>query len=120
MTCVLFDSLRPQPVMADLPFLCVHKCRAFLRVGMDYAGPLQIRDLQLRKSCSYNICIAIFVYFAVKDVHLELVSDLSSEAILAAFDRFVASHELPSDVYSGCGTNLIGTAKQLRQLVKCL
>lgn len=103
--------------MADLPSSRVHECRAFLRVGVDYAGPLQMRDIHLRKPRSYKVYLAIFVCFAVKAVHLELVSDLSTEAFLAAFDRFVARRGLPSDIYSDCGTNFVGAAKQLRQLV---
>jgi len=54
---------------------------------------------------------------SVKAVHLELVSDLSTPAFLAAFDRFVARRGLPTTVYSDCGTNFVGADKQLRQLI---
>lgn len=44
----------------------------------------------LRKSRTYKIYIAVFVCFSVKAVHFEIVSDLTTNAFLAAFDRFVA------------------------------
>jgi len=115
--CVRFDGRNPQPLMADLPGPRVQQCRAFTRVGVDYAGPLPMRELRLRKSRTYKVYIAIFVCFAVKAVHLELVTDLSTEAFMAAFDRFVARRGMPSEIFSDCGTNFVGAARQLRQLI---
>jgi len=54
---------------------------------------------------------------SVKAVHLELVSDLSTSAFLATFDRFVARHGLPTTVYSNCGENFVSADRQLRQLI---
>lgn len=39
-----------------------------------------------------------------------------SDAFLAALDRFVARQVIPSDLYSDCGTNYVGTARQLKRL----
>jgi len=54
---------------------------------------------------------------SVKAVHLELVLDLTSEAFLAALDRFTARRGVPSDIYSDCGTNFVGASKELHKLV---
>lgn len=115
--CVRFDAKPPQPIMADLPAVRVQQSRPFARVGVDFAGPLQMRELRLRKSRSYKVYIAVFVCFSVKAVHLEVVTELSTEAFLAAFDRFVARRGLPSDIFSDCGTNFIGADKQLQLLI---
>lgn len=74
--------------------------------------------MQLRKSRSYKIYIAVFICFAVKSVHLEIVSDLSTSAFLAAFDRFVARRGMPGKIYSDCGTNFVGANKQLHALIR--
>lgn len=116
-TCVRFDGQAPQPLMADLPPERVLRSRPFSRVGIDYAGPMQMREMSLRKARSYKVYIAIFVCFAVKAVHLEVVTGLSTDAFLAAFDRFVARRGVPSDVFSDCGTNFVGADKQLQNLV---
>jgi hypothetical protein len=42
------------------------------------------------------------------------MSDLSTDAFLAAFDRLNARRGLPSDVFSDCGTNFVRTDKKLR------
>lgn len=89
----------------------------FSQVGIDYAGPILMRDTKLRKSREYKIYIAVFICMSVKAVHLEVVSDLSTDAFLAALDRFVARRRLPSDIYSDCGTNFIGASKELKKLV---
>lgn len=116
--CIRFDAKPRPPIMADLPAARVRPCRPFEHVGVDYAGSLQIRELQLRKSRVCKIYVAVFVCFSVKAIHLEVVTELSSAAFLAAFDRFVARRGVPSDVYSDCGTNFVGADKQLRKLIK--
>lgn len=115
--CLRFDAKPLQPLMADLPVSRVEQCRPFSRVGIDYAGPMQMRELRLRKARCYKVYVAIFVCFAVKAVHLEVVTELSTPAFLAAFDRFVARRGLPSEIFSDCGTNFIGADKQLRALI---
>ncbi|XP_050064202.1 uncharacterized protein LOC126553053 [Aphis gossypii] len=115
--CVRLRATVPVPIMADLPESRVLQCRPFSRVGVDYAGPIPMRENRLRKSRTYKAYIAVFVCLGVKAVHLELVSDLSTSAFLAAFDRFVARRGLPTTVYSDCGTNFVGADRQLRQLV---
>ncbi|XP_008182033.1 uncharacterized protein LOC103309131 [Acyrthosiphon pisum] len=115
--CVRLTAKPPQPLMADLPAARVQQFRPFARVGVDYAGPLQMRELKLRKSRIYKVYIAVFVCFSVKAVHLELVSDLSTDAFLAAFDRFVGRRGLPCEIFSDCGTNFIGADKQLQALI---
>lgn len=115
--CVRLSAKPVQPLMADLPAARVQQCRPFARVGVDFAGPLQMRELSLRKSRIFKVYIAVFVCFTVKAVHLEVVSDLSTDAFLSAFDRFVARRGLPSDVFSDCGTNFVGANRQLHALI---
>lgn len=59
----------------------------------------------------------MFVCMSLKAVHLELVTNLSTDAFLAAFDRFVARRGIPAAVYSDCGTNFVGASKRLFDLV---
>ncbi|XP_016657856.1 uncharacterized protein LOC100576055 [Acyrthosiphon pisum] len=52
----------------------------------------------------------------LKAVHLETVSDISTDAFLAALDRFVARRGIPYSMYTNCGTNYVGVVKQLKKL----
>ncbi|GBM47643.1 hypothetical protein AVEN_120084-1 [Araneus ventricosus] len=51
-----------------------------------------------------------------KTVHLEVVSDLSSQALLGALRRFICRCGCPSDISSDNSKNLTGLANQLKSL----
>ena len=57
----------------------------------------------------------IFVSLAVKAVHLELVSDLTSEAFIACLRRFIARRGRPSHV-----TNFVGAACEIKEFFQFL
>jgi len=102
-------------MMADLPKFRVQEAHPFSVVGIDYAGPLQMKKLSLRKARICKVYIAVFVCMTTKAVHLESVSALSTD--LMTLDRFVARRGQPSSIYSDCGINFVGAAKQLRRLI---
>ncbi|XP_018400958.1 PREDICTED: uncharacterized protein LOC108771320 [Cyphomyrmex costatus] len=52
----------------------------------------------------------------IKAVHLEVVSDLSSEGFIAALRRFIARRGLPQHIFSDNGTNFVGANNKLREL----
>lgn len=99
--------------MGNLPALRVNQARPFQTSGVDYAGPVQLKAWKGRCSKVTKAYIAIFVCFCTKAVHLELVSDYSSSAFLAAFKRFIARRGHCANLYSDCGTNFQGAAKML-------
>ena len=68
----------------------------FERVGLDYTGPLQIKYGPARKPTVVKAYICLFVCLSVKAVHLKLVSDLMTEAFVAALRRFIARRGYPS------------------------
>ena len=110
-------SLRPQPQMlGQLPADRLVPGSTFQHVGVDYAGPVLLKSGSVRKPTLTKAYACVFVSFAVKAVHLELVSDLTSEAFLAALRRFVARRGKPSTVWSDNGTNFVGAAHELKEL----
>ncbi|XP_045463780.1 uncharacterized protein LOC123673339 [Harmonia axyridis] len=57
---------------------------------------------------------------STKAIHVELVSDLSKDALIAALRRFVARSGRCSHLYSDRGSNFIGASRELNALVqKC-
>lgn len=52
---------------------------------------------------------------AVKAVHLEVVSDMTTKKFLEALQRFVARRGLISHVYSDNGTTFVGATNQLKR-----
>jgi transposase InsO family protein len=62
----------------------------------------------------------LFVCFATKAVHIELVTSLPTEAYLAALRRFIARRGKPRTIYSDNGTNFQGAANQLHEIYNML
>jgi len=108
---MLADHPHHPPIIAALPGFRVREAHPFSIVGIDYAGPLQMKELSLRKARIVKVYIAVFVCTTTKAVHLEPVTALSTEAFLLTLDRFVARRGLPSTIYSDCGTNFVGAAR---------
>lgn len=117
-TCYRFRTKCSEQIMGDLPTPRLQVTRPFTNVGVDYAGPLDIRVSKLRGTRSYKGYIALFICLSTKAIHLEVVSELTSAAFLAAFNRFVARRGLPSNMYSDNGTNFVGANSHLAEYRK--
>ena len=102
-------------LLGQLPAERVTPASTFDKVGVDYAGPFQIKYGHVRKPTVLKAYICLFVCLAVKAVHLELVSDLTAEAFIAALRRFVARRGCPSLIWSDHGTNFVGANRELRE-----
>lgn len=76
--------------MGSLPAVRCTPARPFLNSGVDYTGPINIRTNKGRGHRSYKSYICIFVCMAARALNLEVVSDMGSQAFLAAFRRFVS------------------------------
>ena len=88
----------------------------FERTGVGYAGPVMVKSGPVRKPVLVKAYICVFVCLSVKAVHLELVSDLTSEAFIAALRRFISRRGKPSIMWSNNGTNFVGAANYLKEL----
>jgi hypothetical protein len=74
--------------MGDLPAPRVTPFRPFTVTGIDYAGPIVIKNGYGRTTRTVKSYIAIFVCFATRAVHIELVCDCSTATFLNALKRF--------------------------------
>lgn len=92
----------------------------FNRVGVDYAGPLYVKHGHVRKPTVIKAYVSVFVSLSVKAVHLELVSNLTSEAFIECLRRFIARRGKPSLIWSDHGSNFIGASRQLCELTEFL
>ncbi|XP_039315352.1 uncharacterized protein LOC120359941 [Solenopsis invicta] len=52
----------------------------------------------------------------IKAVHLEIVSDLTSDGFLAVLRRFNARRGIPEHIYSDNGTNFVGANNKLKEI----
>ncbi|XP_066600003.1 uncharacterized protein [Prorops nasuta] len=91
-SCVRCFRARPRPAvqqMGNLPTARVTPSNPFQVTGLDYAA-----------------------------VHLEAVSDLTSQSFLAAFRRFSSRRGICHQIFSDNGTNFQGADKELKEMFK--
>lgn len=121
--CVICYRAEPKPAsifMGELPMSRVTPSRAFLRVGVDYAGPFSIKDRKTRGAKVTKAYVCLFVCFATRAIHIELVGDLTTQTFISALRRFVSRRGKPSDIYSDNGTNFVGANNELADLTNFL
>lgn len=121
--CVICRRISAKPLIQKIGSLLIERISAdhpFNRVGIDFAGPFYTKYGYVRKPVVVKAYICVFVSLAIKEVHLELVSDLTTNAFLACFRRFMAQRGKPSLVMSDHGTNFVGSARILKEIDKFL
>ena len=96
--CKLCKRFHSKPYKAPppppLPQFRVQEAPAFTFTGVDFAGPLYVKRTTAKVwVCLYTCCV-------VRAVHLDLVPNLTTEAFLRSFRRFVTRRGLPKKVVS--------------------
>jgi len=61
--------------------------------------------------------VAFFIFLSTKAIHLELVSELSTEAYIASLRCFIARRGLCNNIYSDNGSNFVGAEKELKKII---
>lgn len=119
-SCVHCFRIKPamdsMPIMGNLPSTRTEQNSVFKNVGIDYAGPFSIKTHKLRGFKIIKCYIALFVCMSTKALHLELVSDLTTDAFIATFRRFIGRRGKPLVVYSDNGTNFVGADREIKRL----
>ena len=115
-TCRRTSAKPRNQMLGQLPIERITPDSVFERVGVDYAGPFYIKYGSIRKPTIVKAYVCVFVSFTVKAVHLELVSDLTTDAFIATLRRFIARCGKPSLIVSDHGTNFVGALRELKTL----
>ena len=114
--CMVCYRSKPKPcnqLMGSLPASRVTPSRPFSKTGIDYAGPFDIRPFRRRGIKTFKCYVALFVCLTTKAIHLEVVTDLTSDACLAAVNRFSSRRGRPKIIITDNGTNFVGAEKYL-------
>jgi hypothetical protein len=83
----------------------------FTYVGIDYFGPLYVR--QGRSHPKRYGCL--FTCITTRGVHIEVAESLDTDAFITALRRFINLRGTPKSVYSDNGTNLRGGENEIRE-----
>lgn len=110
--CVVCKRYNSKPFGADVPPLPLDRVRdaaAFEVTGVDFAGPLFLKN-------ELKVWICLFTCAVYRAVHLELCTSLSTINFLQAFRRFVSRRGRPRIIYSDNGTNFVGSDNAFKNL----
>ncbi|XP_043661632.1 uncharacterized protein LOC122625610 [Drosophila teissieri] len=105
--------------MGQLPKERITPSRPFSRCGIDFCGPINVY-LRIRGKPPTKAYLAVFVCFATKAIHVEVVSDLTTDSFIASLKRFIARRGLPSDIFCDNATNFAGANNKLESLKQFL
>lgn len=117
-TCCRFSGKTVQPLMGNLPKERLHLEFPFQNTAVDYAGPTMISDRKGRGCRLIKAYICVFVCLAVRAVHIELVTELSTDAFLAALNRFISRRGRPVNLFSDNGRNFVGACNELSKFLR--
>ena len=76
---------------------------AFSQVGVDFAGPLYVRDIYTTNPEMHKCQIALFTCASTRAIHLELTPNLSASSFQRVLQRFMARRGIPSQFISDNG-----------------
>ncbi|GFV18639.1 integrase catalytic domain-containing protein [Trichonephila clavipes] len=110
-TSQLMGNLPRDRVVPDYPFNCS---------GVDFCGPFMIRYKNQRKGILHKIYICVFVCFVSKVIHIEIVSDLTSDAFIATLKRFFSRRGKCAKLYSDNGKTFVDANKELKRFLKLI
>lgn len=78
----------------------------FVNNGTDYVGPFFIKSSNTGWKTTTNCYVELFICMATKAVELELVSNLASEAFIAALKHFIDRRVFMDHLYSNMAVTL--------------
>ncbi|XP_059223988.1 uncharacterized protein LOC131997292 [Stomoxys calcitrans] len=117
-TCTIYKHRIRSQLMAALPTERCTFSLPFTNTGVDFAGPFELKTSKLRNAKLQKGYAAIFVCLSTRAIHLEACSDLSTEAFLSTFNRFVGRRGFPNKMFSDNGTNFVGASRSIAQEFK--
>ena len=104
------------PDPAPLLKIRTQQTEPFSVTGVDYAGPLYVRDNNVEIKSS----ICLFTCAITRAIHLEVVTDLTERSFLQAFRRFASRKSLPRLVVSDNASTFVAGAEKLKHLFQSL
>ena len=115
--CKRFQATAFQnPPPGNLPVERTTGSVPFQVVGVDYAGPISYKASSKRETG--KAYILLFACSLTRAIHLELLSDQTTEGFIKSFKRFIARRGRPQKVYSDNGRSFVAAATWLRAIMK--
>lgn len=117
--CIICYRQRKIPceqLMGSLPRQRITPGKPFETTGVDYCGPMTIKERKGRCKIQTKGYVAVFVCLKTRAVHLELVSELTTAAFMVAYRRLTARRGRVTVLNSDNGTTFTGAAAEIQKI----
>ncbi len=104
------------PPAPPLPSFRVTEVRPFSYTGVDFAGPLYVRDTV--GSTARKVWLCLYTCCATRAAHLDIVQDMTTEAFLQCFRRFTARRGFPAQIISDNAKTFKAASRSVASLVE--
>ena len=112
MFCMIRKAVPKPPQMAPLaPCRVNSNFKAFQKTGMDYFGPITVKNGRKTEK-RYGV---IFTCLAVRGIHIEIAHSMTTDSCLMAIQRFTSVRGCPEEIFSDNGRNLVGASRELKE-----
>ncbi|GFV99893.1 integrase catalytic domain-containing protein [Trichonephila clavipes] len=119
-TCFKSRPILSSQIMGNLPSERVNISSPFTIAGLDLCGPFLVKYKNQRKGTLNKVYIGVCICFSTKAIHLELLSDLTSDALIATLKRFTSRRGKCSKIYTDNATNFVGANSILKKFHKLI
>ena len=116
--CVICRKLGGRPYQAPLPpplpEFRVKECSPFTYTGVDFAGPLYVKNYS---GPQQKVWICLYTCCVTRAIHLDLVPSLTASAFMRSLRRFSARRGTPLLMVSDNGKTFKSAAREITKLM---
>lgn len=106
------------PPPPPFPSFRVTEWPPFTFTGVDYADPLSVcPDHPIHARCDQKVWVCVYTCCVTRAVHIEIVTNLSSQSFLRSFKRFTSRRGLPHKIISDNASTFKSAAKVINEVV---
>jgi len=100
------------PQAPPLPEFRLDESRPYKAVAIDFTGHLMVKEGKTVRKCY----LCLFTCCATRNIHLEIVDDMSTLTFLRAFRRFCAAYSVPEIIYCDNAKTFKASDTELKRL----
>ena len=78
---------------------------AFQAIGIDYAGPLHVKDVFSNNSSTYKAWISLITCTSTRAISLDLATDMTGQECVEVLKRHISKRGAPDTIISDNGSN---------------
>ena len=111
--CRIFEGKKcAYPTQPILPKARVEQDYAFRNIGIDYAGPVNIKNMFGDNSEIYKAWIALITCSSSRALYLDIAKDYGADALIDVLERFFSRYGIVKRVVSDNGSNFTAHTTQ--------